>query len=90
MPNIKVAISSKNSKINNINTDDENIALCNCRVKADCLFNGICQSKGVVYQAKVLAQGTTKSYVGFTEGEFKTRYRNHLTSFNSASKKDLY
>ena len=88
MPNIKAAISSKNNNINNINTNDDNIALCNCRVKADCPLNGICQSKGVIYQAKVLAQGTTESYVGLTEGEFKTRYRNHLTSFNNASKKN--
>ena len=29
----------------------------------------------------------TESYVGLTEGDFKTRYRNHKASFSNASKR---
>ena len=57
-------------------------------MKADCPLEGECLTKSIIYQAKVTAGNNTESYVGLTEGDFKTRYRNHKTSFNNASKRN--
>ena len=35
----------------------------------------------IVYQATVQYDGKTAKYIGLTEGDFKTRYRNHVKSF---------
>ena len=86
MPNMKATIDGHNNKL--LSEPENNTNKCNCRTKANCPLKGECQTKSVVYQAQVTANGGTESYVGITEGEFKTRYRNHLTSFNNASKKN--
>ncbi|XP_061900734.1 uncharacterized protein LOC133648549 [Entelurus aequoreus] len=56
---------------------------CNCRKKPDCPLNGGCLQSSVVYQAKVIRKdiNTSDTYVGLTEGEFKTRWNNHKASF---------
>ena len=40
------------------------------------------------YQAEVLSDNSTESYIGLTANEFKQRYNNHKTSFNNESKKN--
>ena len=42
-----------------------------------------CLNEGIVYQAIVIREDNNEkiSYVGLTEGKFKTRYANHSTSF---------
>ena len=56
---------------------------CNCRQKDTCPLNGNCLRQSVIYQATVTRtdNNTTETYVGLTENEFKTRYRNHTSSF---------
>ena len=76
-----------NNIINQNSANNTNERYCNCRVKADCPLEGKCLTKSVVYQAKVIAQSKIESYIGMTEGEFKTRYRNHISSFSNADKK---
>ena len=55
---------------------------CNCRKKSECPLNGNCLQSGLVYQATIETDDTTQKYIGLTEGDFKTRYRNHTKSFN--------
>ena len=51
-----------------------------------CPLNGNCLQSSVVYQATVTRQDNniTETYVGLTENDFKTRYRNHTASFRHA------
>ena len=62
---------------------------CNCRVKGNCPVPGMCQTESVVYQAIVVERlsGNSECYVGLTEGEFKTRYNGHTSSFRLATKR---
>ena len=55
---------------------------CNCADKSGCPVNGTCMSQNVVYQARVASEGKEESYIGLTSTEFKTRFRNHKSSFN--------
>ena len=58
----------------------------NCRQKNACPLNGNCLQSSVVYQATVKRHDTNSSetYIGLTENDFKTRYRNHIASFRHA------
>jgi predicted GIY-YIG superfamily endonuclease len=55
--------------------------VCNCRDKKNCPLNGNCLQREVVYQAIVNSDSEIATYVGVTENEFKTRFRNHKSSF---------
>ena len=62
----------------------ENEKTCNCRVKPNCLLDGACLIRNVVYQATVFPENQgTKTYIGMTEGEFMTRFRNHQQSLSN-------
>jgi hypothetical protein len=94
MPNIAAKVSSHNHHIlRTAQTPSEGQThqqrTCNCRDKANCPLNGHCLQKSVIYQATVTSDsGTTETYVGLTEQEFKSRYRNHTTSFNNKKYKN--
>lgn len=88
MPNVASIIKSHNNHIlNHIgpsqapNRPAER--RCNCRNANQCPLNGECLTTSIVYKATVLtADGSDcKHYFGLTEGTFKQRYNNHLTSF---------
>ena len=59
---------------------------CNCRQKNTCPLDGNCLQSSVIYQATVTRKdnNTTETYIGLTENDFKTRYRNHTSSFRHA------
>ena len=61
-------------------------ACCNCRQKNICPLDGNCLQSSVIYQATVTRKdnNTTETYIGLTENDFKTRYRNHTASFPHA------
>ena len=42
----------------------------------------------VIYQATVVTDTLTETYIGLTENHFKTRCRNHLALFKDKSKKN--
>ena len=83
MPNIKQTIDNQNKQklrlFNNSATENEESKPCNCRKKDECPFDGNCLQAAVIYKAKVTRtdNNTHETYVGLTENEFKTRYRNH-------------
>ena len=53
--------------------------------KGECPSNGQCLTSGIVYQAKIRRKDNDKfeTYVSLTADDFKTRYRNHKTSFEN-------
>ena len=63
---------------------------CNCRQKNTCPLDGNCLQSSVIYQATVTHRNSnkTETYIGLTENEFKTRYRNHTASFRHAKHKN--
>ena len=90
MSNTKRIIDNHNKRILKsseltANTGKDN-KTCNCRQKNTCPLNGNCLQSSVVYQASVTRQDNniTETYVGLTENDFKTRYRNHTASFRHA------
>ena len=80
-------IQNHNNKI--WNTAKKKIDKCNY-TKRSYPLNGKCLStKCVVYRVEVtVPDGTTKKYIGCTEGDFKTRAQGHVQSFTTASKKN--
>ena len=60
------------------------IAKCNCRDKVRCPLE--CNQEWAVYKVEVYSDPgndrNKKVYFGSTQGEFKTRYYNHKTSFS--------
>ena len=84
MPNVKNLIKQHNSKI--LNKDRDKIQRTyNCRIKESCTLNGKCLHQCMVYKAEVSANTTYKEYYGVSEGEFKSRYNNHMQSFRKIS-----
>ena len=93
MPNIKQTIDNQNKQklrlLNNSATENEKNKPCTCRKKDECPLDGKCLQAAVIYQAKVTRtdNNTHEAYVGLTENDFKTQYRNHTASFrNTASR----
>ena len=90
MSNVKQLIDSHNKRLlaaYNPSLESAKTKLCNCRKKGECPLNGQCLTSGVVYQAKIRRKDNDKfeTYVGLTADNFKTRYRNHKTSFEHKS-----
>ena len=91
MPNIASIISSHNKAIltKHTNTKPTVCDTCNCRRKMSCPLDGKCLTEGVVYQATVKREdtGDVQTYVGITEGSFKSRYNNHTSTFRNPKRK---
>ena len=92
MPNVERIMNMHNKAISNNSTTPDpstNTRACNCRRRDQCPLNGQCLQKGIIYQAKVIADNSSKAetYIGLTETTFKTRYNNHKSSFNLIHKK---
>ena len=89
MPNInlerKISAHNKSSLVNNSQSQEKS---CNCRDKHSCLVNGDCLIQNVVYQATVESLMGKETYIGLTANQFKTRFRNHTSSFRNESKRN--
>ena len=89
MPKIKQTIDNQNKQklrlFNNSATENEENKPCNCRKLDECPLDGNCLQAAVIYQAKVTRTDNTtyETYVGLTENDFETRYRNHIASFRN-------
>ena len=94
MNNTKQIIDNHNKRIltASIQADDTAAAATinnkanNCRQKNACPLDGNCLQPSVVYQATVKRKdnNTRETYIGLTENDFKTRYRNHTASLRHA------
>ena len=94
LTNMKQQYSKINAKILSINEGQTAksipILKCNCTrkpYKNNCPLQGQCQQKSVVYQATIESNNETKIYYGSTKNEFKTRFLQHMSSFNTTLKK---
>ena len=90
MPNVHCIISGHNKTIRDktLQTDtsaDRKITKCYCRDRNSCPLSNICLTSSVVYQTTVTKSDTNKkqTYVGHTEGKFKTRFNTHTSSFRN-------
>ena len=85
MPSMEKLITAKNQSIlkREVRTSSATDNACNYRQPNACPVDGKCLSEGIVYHAIVTREDNSEenSYVGLTEGKFKTRYAKHNTSF---------
>ena len=87
LPNFAAAINAHNKRI--LRPTPENNRGCNCRDGSQCPLNGKCLQTSVIYQCEVKSstQGKPVHYIGCTSSEFKNRFTEHKSSFNTPSKK---
>ena len=82
MPNIKNIVDAHNKKLlKRPNEAMQQEKTCNCRKKEECPLGNKCLTRSVIYQATVETDEERQTYIGMTDTEFKTRYRNHKQSF---------
>ena len=63
--------------------------MCNCKDKASFPMVRNCLQKSFVYQPRIVSPNPRKYYLGTSEDEFKTRYKNHTMFFrNKGYKKE--
>ena len=81
MPSVGRLISGHNKKILE---GEEVTPPCNCTLY-ECVVDGKCQEKGVIYQVEVkqTESGQSETYIGLTENTFKDRLTKHRTSINN-------
>ena len=81
--NKQILNSSKHFNDTTDNTNAKDTETCTCQQKNTCPLNGNCLQSSLIYQATVTCKDnrTTETYIRLAENNFKTRYRNHTTSF---------
>lgn len=60
---------------------------CTCRNPPECPLAGKCLVRSIVYQATVTTNNVSKTYIGVSDTEFKSRWYNHKSSFKHQHKK---
>ena len=87
----KRILHSSYSSYTKYNKNSKTNKTCNCRQKNNCPLNGNFLQSSVAYQATVTRNdnNTSKTYIGHTETDFKTRHRKHTTSVRHAKHKNL-
>ena len=83
LPNIQTIINGHNKRILREEAKRQQDNECNCRGGIEyCPISGKCLTKNVVYKAQVQTRNKTHSYIGQASTSFKTRFTNHIQSFN--------
>ena len=88
MPNMAQAISRHNAKVLKADQLIDQQPGCSCGDDpASCPVQGICKTKGVVYEAcvKETISGNKETYTGLTCRQFKTRFNEHNLDMNNPS-----
>ena len=85
--NIQKIISSHNQKVIRSSETSVDKPLCNCRSKPNCPLEGKCLVDNLVYQAEVVTEKETQTYVGLASTTYKLRYGNQKESFNNEGSK---
>ena len=90
MPNIQATIRSHNTAVfnNAHNGESTTTKQCNCRRKENCPLSGKSLTASIVYQATVTREDgkPNETYVGLTEGTFKSHYLDHASTFGNDDK----
>ena len=81
--NKRILNSSKHINDTTDNTNTKDTKNCSCQQKITCPLNGNCLQSSLIYEATITRKdnSTTETYIRLAENNFKTRYRNHTTSF---------
>ena len=81
--NMANVIKSHNQNILKENNETSSEKKYNCGNKNLCPLDGACLTNNIVYREATVTTtfGSTRTYIGMTEHEFKTRYNNHKLSF---------
>ena len=79
MANLQSLIKQHNAKVSM--DGKKPTRLCNCRYKDSCTLTGKCLAKCVVYKIEATTTDKCKLYYGTSDGEFKTSFNNHTSSF---------
>ena len=91
LPNVAAIIKAHNNRVLEKHaTSVKPERTCNCRAPSNCPLDGECLASSIVYKATVEENGSAekKQYIGLSEGAFKQRYANHLSSFRHDRYKD--
>lgn len=86
MPNIANKINAHNKRLmQDEATNINDTRPCNCTKFACPLKESgySCRTESVIYEATVKSANNTKTYIGLTEKEFKTRWYQHRHDFNN-------
>ena len=83
--NVKSIISAHNTRI--LSKPNVQSKTCNCRNPASCPLQGNCLNECVIYKATATSNKETRTYIGSTEGPFKTRFYGHTSDFNNEKKR---
>ena len=86
MPNMRAVMLKHNNKLLSDNVPPAT-AGCNCKKQA-CPMQGNCLAESIVYEAKLHHDNRTVCYYGSTANAFKTRWRNHTSSFRLSQKQN--
>ena len=86
MPNMRALMLRHNDKLLR-DSEPPAAAGCNCR-KQPCPMQGNCLIESIVYEAKIHHDDKTVYYYGSTSNAFKTRWRNHTSSFRLPQKQN--
>ena len=82
---MKSIINKHNFEILNNNKPD-NPSKCNCRDRNECLLNGNCLQKNIIYKGIITREQPgykEKVYLGSAGTTFILQYGNHLESFKN-------
>ena len=79
MSSMSSAIKQHNYRV--LSTTENVDRLCNCRNKENCPLDGKCLQTCNVYKADVIISKDSHIYYGASDGEFKSRYNYHTSSF---------
>ena len=79
MPNM--IIKSHNARL--LSKGNGNRKACSCRNKIQCPLDGNCMQTFLVYEAEVITEAEKFRYIGLCEGDFKTRFNTHKSTFRN-------
>lgn len=85
MNNIETMLKAHNNKI--LTDHNRRPDTCNCQRNKVCPLGGKCTAESLIYEATVSTTSTKKKYIGLTANTFKSRYYQHVNSFNDPNKK---
>ena len=82
MPNMGRILKNHNKAVIADTENPDEVQHCNCRDKSACPLEGNCLAKSNVYGADVeTGGGDVYPYIGISDGIFKSRWSDHMTSF---------
>ena len=81
--NVKVSYSCMDNMQSIINKHNKKVTSTDTKPNPQdqCPFDNNCLASGVIYNAQVTTDDTTKNYIGWTEGTLKQRFTQHKHSF---------